>query len=276
MLIKKEMKRSLIKKGYIICSVFIAYISSMYLWYWNVNSGWIEEYSGVSTLIIVGTLYAATYWFLAKMYKASQIGIYRLTELMLFQALSYGIADTFLLAESIIWFHNFYIFDIKSVVGVFVAQILLSMVCIMVCNRIYERYDEPRKVMIVYGNQNYESFVKKLLSKNYRYNIVACHKDDENIVVIKESVDKCFAVYLYDVTDKPTVEDEEQMIFLYNELEPYMVTNMTIDEMLELADCSFNGKITPLEGEVKVVNNFLQFHVDNEKLQLKILDLFYK
>lgn len=199
MLIKKEMKRSLIKKGYIICSIIIAYISSMYLWYWNLSSGWTEKYSGVTTLVIVGTLYAATYWFLAKMYKASQIGIYRLTELMLFQALSYGIADAFLLGESIIWFHSFNIFDIRAVFVVFIAQTLLSMICIMMCNRIYERYDEPRKVMIVYGNDNYESFVKKLLSKNYRYNIVACHKDDENIVGVKDSVDQCSAVYLYDV-----------------------------------------------------------------------------
>ena len=51
---------------------------------------------------------------------------------------------------------------------------------------------------------------------------------------------------------------------------------MTIDEMMELGGCSFNGKVIPLEGEVKAVDGYLQFHVDHEKLKLKVLDLFYK
>lgn len=73
-----------------------------------------------------------------------------------------------------------------------------------------------------------------------------------------------------------TIEDEEQLISLYNELEPYMVTNMTIDELVELANCSYNGKITSIEGNIKVVDNHLQFHVDNEKLKKKVLEVFYK
>jgi len=199
MLTKKEIKKSIVEKVYIVCSIFIAYISSVLLWYWNIGDGWSTGYGGTTSLAIVGILYVLTYWFFAKMYQATQIGVYRLTELTYFQVLSYGIADVFLLGESIIWFHSFQILDIKLFIKVFIAQIVSSMICIFVCNKIYARYDEPTKVVIVYGNQNYESFVRKLLSKSYRYEIIACHNHEDNIVRVKESVERCSNVYLYDV-----------------------------------------------------------------------------
>jgi len=73
-----------------------------------------------------------------------------------------------------------------------------------------------------------------------------------------------------------TIQDEEQLISLFDKLEPYMVTNLTLEEMMELSEYSFNRKITSVEGEVKVTDGHLQFHVDNEKLQTKVLDLFYQ
>lgn len=72
------------------------------------------------------------------------------------------------------------------------------------------------------------------------------------------------------------VDTEEQLISLYQGLEPYMVTNLTTDEMMELARYTFAEEITSIEGEAKAVDGHLQFHVDNKKLQKKVLDLFYK
>jgi len=70
--------------------------------------------------------------------------------------------------------------------------------------------------------------------------------------------------------------DDNQLISLFQELKPYMVTNLTTDELKELSGYNYADEIYSLEGETKVVEERLQFHVDNEKLQEKVLELFYK
>ena len=72
------------------------------------------------------------------------------------------------------------------------------------------------------------------------------------------------------------MDSHEELASIYQELEPYMITNLSADEMMELADYSFSEEISMIEGEEKPVDGYLQFHVDNEKLQKKVLDMFYK
>lgn len=100
MLKDNESKKSVIKKLYNVASVVMAFFSAVILWYWNVSPGWGEGYNGYLTLTLVGVLYSITYWFFAKMYQASKIGLYRLTELAFFQFLSYGLSDVVLFVES--------------------------------------------------------------------------------------------------------------------------------------------------------------------------------
>ena len=202
MLKDNESKKSVIKKLYNVASVVMAFFSAVILWYWNVSPGWGEGYNGYLTLTLVGVLYSITYWFFAKMYQASKIGLYRLTELAFFQFLSYGLSDVVLFVESVMWFHGFKRLNIFSYIIVFVVQIFLIVTIIFVCNRIHARYDAPRKVMIVYGDENYVSFVNKLNSKKYRYEITYCFSDEEDIEQIKAAIDECFSVYLYDVNQK--------------------------------------------------------------------------
>ena len=225
---KREITTSIIKKIYSACSTIIAFVSSVFLWYWNVSPGWTEGYDGTTTLVVVGTLYVLTYWFFAKMYQALKIGIFRLTELTFSQFLAYGASDTLLFVESVMWFHGLEEINIFSYIYVFAIQMILIVGIIFVCNRIHARYDGPRKIMIVYGNQNYKNFVRKLLSKKYRYDIVASLSDQTDIDIIKETLKDCVSIYLYETSP----EVKKQLVYHCKLVKKNIYITQSIEELL--------------------------------------------
>ena len=89
----KETKKSIIQNAYMFISILLAFVSAVWLWYWNVGVGWDKGYFGVRTLVTVGILYCLVYFAFSRMYRAHKIGMYHLTELAFSQMLSYGIAD---------------------------------------------------------------------------------------------------------------------------------------------------------------------------------------
>lgn len=194
----QDKMKKIIKNIYFLISIIIAYFSAVFLWYWNISSEWNEGYNGTITLFLVGCLYCITYWFFAKMYQAQKIGLYRLTELAYFQLLSYGMADVILYVESVMWFHGFEKLNIISYIVVLIVQIFIIAAVIFVCNRIFAHCDEPRKIMIIYGDDEYTDFLKKINAKKYRYQVVVCLEDSTPINELKQKIDECESVYLYD------------------------------------------------------------------------------
>ena len=69
---------------------------------------------------------------------------------------------------------------------------------------------------------------------------------------------------------------QEQAVSLYQTMEPYMVTNMTGEEMLELAEYHYLEKIETLPGEIIEKDGHAQYIADNEKLRGIIVKTFYK
>ena len=195
-------KKNMVKQSYKILSLLIAFVSASALWYYNISPYWQEGYTGYVTLVLVGILFCITYWVFAKMYQAQKIGIYRLTELTYFQILSFGIADVLLVLESVIWFHGIEKLRIGTYLVGFVLQMILTVFNIFVHNRLFARYDEPRKVLIVYGNEEYRSLVKKIKAKKFRYNVVGCYSQDCSFEKIKPVVDECESIYLYEVNSE--------------------------------------------------------------------------
>lgn len=207
---KNTFKKNIVKKSYIAVSILTAFISASLLWYYNISPYWEEEYTGYGTLFAVGVLFCITYWVFAKMYQAQKIGIYRLTELTYFQLLAFMIADTILIVESVIWFHGFAKLKILSFVLGFVAQMFVTVLSIFVHNRLFARYDEARKIMIIYGNDGYHSLIKKMNAKKYRYNIIGCYADDIPIKALEKQINECESLYLYE-----TAEDVKRQLVLY-------------------------------------------------------------
>lgn len=227
---KNIFKKNIVKQSYKILSMAIAFISASALWYYNISPYWEEEYTGYMTLFLVGILFCITYWIFAKMYQALKIGIYRLTELTYFQLLSFAIADVILVLESIIWFHGFEKLRIWSYVVGFLLQMVITVFSIFVHNRLFARYDEPRKILIIYGNDGYHSFVKKTKAKKFRYEIIGCYPDDTPLELIKEDVDKCESVYLYEVD----AEIKKELVLYCDQIERDIYLTQTVDELLTM------------------------------------------
>ena len=226
--LSKEQKKYLVKDIFKFISLAIAFLTSCWLWYYNISPYWKKEYFGYMTLFLVGVMYCAVYWIFVKMYQGHKIGIYRLTELTYFQVLSFGIADVILFVESVIWFHGFERLSIISYFLGFALQIVSITLAIFVCNRLHMKYDSPRKVLIVYGNDGYRSFVKKIKAKKRRYKIVACVSDTTPMDEIKSYIAECESIYLYEVDYKV----RKELVWFCDHERKVLHLTQTTDEIL--------------------------------------------
>lgn len=211
--INRAKMKKCIKYLFNIFSLLLAFCSSRMLWYWNVGRGWRKGYKGELTLALVGLMFCIVYWFFVKLYYANKIGLYRLTELVFFQILSFGIADAVLFVETIFWFHGMSRMEISYFLYVFVIQVFAITLAIFVCNRLYARFDEPRKLLVIYGSgdnsgnkehagADYRELLDKIHAKKYRYKVIGCIADYVPMEKIKEQIPLCDSLYLYEVEDK--------------------------------------------------------------------------
>lgn len=225
-----RIKKYLVKNAYKFISLVIAFTSASWLWYINISPYWDEDYTGYMTLLLVGVLFCIVYWFFAKMYQAQKIGIYRLTELTYSQLLSFAIADGVLFLESAIWFHGFERLRIWTYLIGFVVQMLSIVLVIFVLNRLHARYDEPRKIAILYGNNGYRSLIKKIKAKKRRYKITACISDESDLEEMKEQIKECESLYLYDVRE----EIKKELIYFCDKTGIDIYLTLTIDNLMTM------------------------------------------
>lgn len=225
-----EKKKKIIKGLYKFVSVILAFVTSAGLWYWNVSSKWDEGYFGYIPLLLVGIAFCIVYWFFANMYQALKIGIYRLTELTYFQVLSFGIADVILFIASLFWFHGFNGLELLSYMAAFGLQMLVIVGTIFVLNRFFARYDSPRKVVIIYGKDDYIKFLRKIKAKTLRYEVVGCFDDGAPLDILKETIKECDSVYLYEVNR----EIKKELILYCNAIHKDLYLTQDIEDLLTM------------------------------------------
>lgn len=196
-----QKKKNEIRRRYCIVCMIIAFASATVMWELYNYKIWNEHTQVVKQIILVGGLYTFTYWFFVKMYQGHKIGVYRLTELAYFQLLSYGMADAFMVLASMFWFRKISIKFIVIALIMLVAQIGINGVCIFISNRAWMQYDEPQKIVIIYGDEGYLSIVRKMKIKPYRYNIQQCYSDTASMEEITQAILACDRVYLYRVNE---------------------------------------------------------------------------
>lgn len=97
---EEDQYKKIIRVQFFCACIFLAGISAVELWYWNVGVGWTDGFFGFQTLITVSILYCLLYIFFAKMYHALSIGKYRMTDLVFSQALSFGFTDAIMFVSS--------------------------------------------------------------------------------------------------------------------------------------------------------------------------------
>lgn len=195
-------KKQLIRAMYSIVCLVLAFASASVMWkIYNYQIG-NENAQVIKQIVIVGGLFTVTYWFFVKMYQGNKIGVYRLTELTYFQLLSFGMADALMVLASMLWFRKLSFGLILITIVVMLIQVLVNSMMIFVFNRIWRKYDEPQKIVIVYGEEGYRSILNKMKVQNLRYNVKACYSDTSSMDEIKKDVDLCDRVYLYKVNNK--------------------------------------------------------------------------
>lgn len=227
---KNQAKKRIIKILYKIISTVLAFITSAGLWYWNVSPRWGEGYFGYIPLLLVGIAFCMVYWFFAKMYQALKIGIYRLTELTYFQVLSFGMSDVILFIASLFWFHGIDGVEVFSYLTGFVVQMVIITGTIFILNRFYAKYDSPRKIMIIYGEEDYKDFLRKIGEKKWRYKVVGCYADGTPMEILKESIRNCASVYLYEVK-----KDVKKELILYcNRIERDIYITQDVDDLITM------------------------------------------
>lgn len=232
MMTRKEKIKKILKVSYTALSLVIAFCTADAIWYWNVAPGWSQGYFGMKTLLMVGILYCVVYFFFAKMYDAHKIGLYRLQELAFSQMLSYGISDGVLFIAAFFWFHNFQRIRIRLFLLAFVLQFVLILIDTFLFNRLYAHFDEPRKIMILYGSEDYKRLLMKIQEKNRRYQVLACMSESEDISAILETLAKCKDIYLCDVRD----EVKDRVILFCNAHQKDIHISMDIGDLLILGD----------------------------------------
>lgn len=232
MMTRKEKIKKILKLSYTVLSLVIAFCTADAIWYWNVAPGWSQGFFGTETLLMVGVLYCIVYFFFAKMYDAHKIGLYRLQELAFSQMLAYGISDGVLFIAAFFWFHNFQRIRIRLFLLAFVLQLLLILINTFLFNRLYAYFDEPRKIMILYGSEDYKRLLVKIQEKNRRYQVLACMDESEDISVIFDTLAKCKDIYLCDVRD----DVKDRVILFCNAHQKDIHISMDIGDLLILGD----------------------------------------
>ena len=72
------------------------------------------------------------------------------------------------------------------------------------------------------------------------------------------------------------IEGKTRYAMLYQQLEPYMTTNMTADEMLETAGYDVKTEMQRIPGTIIEKDGHAQYHVDNKELYKLLISLFYE
>ena len=232
MMTRKEKIKKILKLSYTVLSLVIAFCTADAIWYWNVAPGWSQGFFGTETLLMVGILFCIVYFFFAKMYDAHKIGLYRLQELAFSQMLAYGISDGVLFIAAFFWFHNFQRIRIRLFLLGFILQLLLILINTFLFNRLYAHFDEPRKIMILYGSEDYKRLLVKIQEKNRRYQVLACMNESEDLSAIFETLAKCKDIYLCDVRD----EVKDRVILFCNAHQKDIHISMDIGDLLILGD----------------------------------------
>ncbi|GAB5617058.1 hypothetical protein JCM31739_18830 [Faecalimonas canis] len=72
------------------------------------------------------------------------------------------------------------------------------------------------------------------------------------------------------------MKEKKDAVHLYRKMKPYMVTDISEEELEKMINYEFEGKVEKVPGTVQKGEKYDEFIVDNEKLQEKVINMFYK
>ncbi len=235
--IRKD-KIKIIKFVYKLVIWLFVFLLAMIMWDTSYSPWWSEGFEGHMKLIIIAILYLLVYHVLAKMYHAYRIGEYRLTDLVYFHLLCFGLSDIFLYVEAAVYYHR--MMFILPVFVIFMCQLSGVIVVTFVFNRWIMRYMLPIQTTIIYGKNDYERLVKKIEALKKIHIVAGCFAEKEIKSELEQYLNKCQKVYLYEVSNSCKkyfinyCENKNVELYITRDIEEILTSEYEISHSLDI------------------------------------------
>lgn len=211
-------------------------------------------------LCFMACVYSGVYYIFGKFYKAYRLGAYRTTELMYYHFLAMGVTNVLFFLEGSIYKHR--ILNVFPIIGMILMQWCLLTGVTLFFNRWMAKACEVRRIIIVYGSEDYKEFTKKVERKEHKFQIIDLIDQDEGIEAIKDKLAGCTAVYLYEVND----ELQSQLVLYCTQYNIDLYMTRDVEDIIVMGYETSNTFDTPFvrtrKEKVKIYYPFIKRSTD--------------
>ncbi len=165
--------------------------------------------------ILIALLYMVLLYFFFHMYGGLNAGYAKVPDLILSQMFSLLITDVFTYFQISLMAN--WLIQIPPMLLLFLFQLLISVLWVNLCDRLYKRVFPPRRLLLIHGSRPIQDIFRKFASRPDQFKVVDC----VNIEAGRESVEKrilsennrtCEGVVIWDI---PTAERNALLKFCY-------------------------------------------------------------
>lgn len=196
-------------------------------------------------VLLAIVIYVASYIYLGNIYEAFRCGKYRLKEIIYFQALSTLLTDLLLYLLFILIFYQVKYdvvhvpFTFISFIDIFMLWILQNIILIFISSisiYYYDRFLSTTAIGMIYGNEGFYDFTRRLMSKRRHFVLKCCLEDSEDEGTLLEAIKQLDRLYLYEVN--PRLKKKLVIMCEKNNTEVYVTRD--IDDLVLIGYDSYN------------------------------------
>lgn len=184
----------------LLITVTIIFIQSLLFYLtWDLVYNDIMRYSPFYNkgLILLVVIYAILYVAFSNIYGGFRVGYFRVSDVIYSQLLSLIFVNAITYAQVSLMDRRL-LNPVAFIIMTFI-QIILSIFWAYFSNRIYYKIFPPMDVVIVYGNENVNTFINKMGKRWDKYNICKLVNVKDGYDAVMEEIDGFDAVVIYDV-----------------------------------------------------------------------------
>lgn len=196
-----------ISKG-VITGYIVGMFAAVWLGYYNLftfRTG--RLMGGIISIVLYGCLYS----YLSRLYKAFEIGIYQIGEIIFSQILAIGMADTFAYVECCLIARCY----VDIVPGLLTAVFQLAGIALwaVLAKRYLVRHSRAGRTLVIYGREDVSEFYEKLEKKySHLFRIEECVDSGAGKEILYRKIDEYDTVILYEVEYGARTETMEYCI----------------------------------------------------------------
>lgn len=162
--------------------------------------------------ILVIALYFVLLFFFTNTFGGLKIGYLKPVDVFLSQLFSVLIVNVITYVQ-ISLMRNWVVTPVY-LAGAMVVQLVIAVIWVNFCDRVYRRVFPPRKMLLVHGERDIEDILRKFESREDKYKIVGCMDVRAGLWKLEEEIEKGYgAVVLWDI---PTAERNHLLKYCYS------------------------------------------------------------